>query len=337
MEKKQYTSPIAEEFAYEMRRQARRAKIINYAPVGILAFFFALLSAIAPGFLSLYNFRTILNQLSVPLVMTMGLTFVILLGSTDLSGEGLGGFCGCLVTLLVINTKNTNDFGSPAFVIAICCGLAVGLVSGFIHVKGKIPSFMVTYAMSSIMSGFAVMSYRGQPAMAKDPFLTQITSGSLFGIPYLTAVSLLVFAVAFFLQNYTSFGTYVMAIGDNEAVARSTGVNVDRIKMKVFIWAGFCIGISGVISAIRVARGDVGLGKDTVFPAITAVVVGGTTLTGGKGGVVNSLVGALIVTIINNGLILMGVNMYIRSALQGVIIIIAVALSVNRGKKVIVK
>lgn len=337
MEKKQYTSPIAEEFAYEMRLRARKTKIINYAPVGVLAFFIALLSAIAPGFLSLYNFRTVLNQLSVPLVMTMGLTFVILLGCTDLSGEGLGGFCGCLVTLLVINTKNANDFGAPAFLIAICCGLAVGLVSGFIHVKGKIPSFMVTYAMSSIMAGFAVMSYRGQPAMAKDPLLTRITSGSVFGIPYLTVVSLLVFAVAFFLQNYTRFGAYVMAIGDNEAVARNTGVNVDRIKMKVFIWAGFCIGISGVISAIRVARGDVGLGKDTVFPAITAVVVGGTTLTGGKGGVVNSLVGALIVTIINNGLILMGVNMYIRSALQGVIIIIAVALSVNRGKKVIVK
>jgi ribose transport system permease protein len=337
MEKKQYTSPIAEEFAYEMRRQARKAKIINYAPLGVLVFFFALLSAIAPGFLSLYNLRTILNQLSVPLVMTMGLTFVILLGCTDLSGEGLGGFCGCLVTLLVINTKNANDFGAPAFLIAICCGLAVGLCSGFIHVKGKIPSFMVTYAISSIMAGFAVMSYRGQPAMAKDPLLTRITSGSVLGVPYLTVVSLLVFAAAFFLQNYTRFGAYVMAIGDNEAVARNTGVNVDRIKMKVFIWAGFCVGVSGVISAIRVARGDVGLGRDTVFPAITAVVVGGTTLTGGKGGVVNSLVGALIVTIINNGLILMGVNMYIRSALQGVIIIIAVALSVNRGKKVVVK
>jgi len=337
MEKKQCASPIAEEFAYEMRRQARKAHIINYAPVGILAFFFILLSVIAPGFLSVYNFRTILNQLSVPLVMTMGLTFVILLGCTDLSGEGLGGFCGCLVTLLVINTKNANDFGAPAFLIAICCGLAVGLFSGFIHVKGKIPSFMATYAISSIMSGFAIMSYRGQPAMAKDPILTEITSGSVLGIPYLTAFALLVFVIAFFLQNYTRFGTYVMAIGDNEAVARNTGVNVDRIKMKVFMWAGFCIGIAGVISAIRVARGDIGLGKDTVFPAITAVVVGGTTLTGGKGGVINSLVGALIVTVINNGLILMGVNMYIRSALQGVIIIIAVALSVNHGKKVIVK
>lgn len=337
MEKKEYTSRIAQEFADEMRRQAKQAKIINYAPVGILAFFFLLLSVIAPGFLSIYNFRTILNQLSVPLVMTMGLTFVILLGSTDLSGEGLGGFCGCLVTLLVINTKNDNNFGAWAFLFAIACGLIVGIFSGIIHVKGKIPSFMVTYSISSIMTGFAIMSYRGQPAMAKDSMLEKITSGSLFGIPYLTLGALLVFFIALFLQQYTRFGTYVMAIGDNEMVARNTGVNVDRVKIKVFMWAGFCVGIAGVISAIRVARGDVGLGKDTVFPAITAVVVGGTTLTGGKGGVVNSLIGALIVTVINNGLILMGVNMYIRSALQGVIIIIAVALSMSRGKKVIVK
>lgn len=337
MENKQNTSLIAEEFAYEMRLQARKEKIINYAPVGILTFFILLLAIIAPGFLSAYNFKIILNQLSVPLVMTMGLTFVILLGSTDLSGEGLGGFCGCLVTLLVINTKNSNNYGAWAFMIAVICGLIVGIFSGVIHVKGKIPSFMVTYAMSSIMTGFAIMSYRGQPAMAKDTLLERITSGSFLGIPYLTIASLLVFAVAYFLQNYTRFGTYVMAIGDNEAVARNTGINVDRIKIKVFMWSGLCIGIAGVISAIRVARGDVGLGKDTVFPAITAVVVGGTTLTGGKGGVVNSLIGALIVTVINNGLILMGVNMYIRSALQGVIIIIAVALSVTHDKKVIVK
>ena len=173
--------------------------------------------------------------------------------------------------------------------------------------------------------------------MAKDPLLAKITAGTVAGIPYLTLTSLVIFGVALFLQNYTRFGTYVTAIGDNETVARNTGVNVDWVKIRVFMWAGLCIGIAGVVSAIRVARGDVGLGRDTVFPAITAVVVGGTALSGGKGGVTNSLVGALIVTVINNGLILLGANMYIRSALQGVIIIIAVALSVPRGKKEIVK
>jgi len=337
MEKSQYKSQIAEEFADEMRRQIRRTKITNFAPVTILIFIILLLSIVAPGFLSSYNFKIILNQLSVPLLMTMGLTFVIMLGSIDISGEGLCGFCGCIVTLLVINTKNANDFGVYAFLTATACGLIVGIVSGVIHVKGKIPSFIVTYAMSSIMTGFAIMSYRGQPAMARDPMLAKITTGTVLGIPLLTLSALIIFFIALFLQHYTRFGTYVTAIGDNEAVARNTGVNVDLVKIKVFMWAGLCIGIAGVVSAIRVARGDVGLGRDTVFPAITAVVVGGTALSGGRGGVINSLVGALIVTVINNGLILLGANLYIRSALQGVIIIIAVALSVPRGKKVIVK
>jgi len=105
----------------------------------------------------------------------------------------------------------------------------------------------------------------------------------------------------------------------------------------VFAWSGFCIGVAGVLGAIRIGRGEVVIGKDTVFPAITAVVVGGTPLTGGKGGVVHSLVGALIVTIIGNGLILLGVGTYIQSAIQGIIIITAVALSVKRGRKVVTK
>ena len=107
--------------------------------------------------------------------------------------------------------------------------------------------------------------------------------------------------------------------------------------MLVFAWSGFCIGVAGVLGAIRIGRGEVVIGKDTVFPAITAVVVGGTPLTGGKGGVVHSLVGALIVTIIGNGLILLGVGTYIQSAIQGIIIITAVALSVKRGRKVVTK
>jgi ribose transport system permease protein len=333
----QYTSQIGEEFAQEMKLQSQRERMIRLAPIGILIFFVFILSIVAEGFFSLKNLQAILSQLSIPLVMSMGLTFVIILGSIDLSGEGLGGFVGAIVSLMVLNSKNAMDMGVLGMIIAVVSGLAVGSLSGVIHVKGKMPSFMVTYAVSSVMAGFAVLSYKGQPAMIQYEFFSKIARGTFFGIPYLTIMALLIFVIAFILQEYTRFGSYVMAIGDNESVARNTGININKTKIKVFAWMGFCIGVAGLLGAIRIGRGEVAIGKGTVFPAITAVVVGGTSLSGGKGGVVNSLVGTLIVTVINNGLILLGVNTYIQSAVQGIIIIAAVALSVARGKKVIVK
>jgi ribose transport system permease protein len=337
MDKHGYSSPIAEEFALEMTRRNRIERIVGLAPVAILAFLVVALSAAAEGFFTLYNMQSILSQLSIPLVMSMGLTFVILLGGTDLSGEGLGGFVGSIVILMALNTRTNLDWGMWAAAIGVAAGLVVGVISGFIHVYGKMPSFIVTYAMSSVMAGFAVLSYRGQPAMAKYEFFVTLARGRFLGIPYLTWFALAVFAASYVLQEYTRFGGYVFAIGDNERVVKNTGIGINRVKILVFAWSGLCIGVAGVLGAIRIGRGEVVIGKDTVFPAITAVVVGGTPLTGGRGGVVHSLVGALIVTVVNNGLILLGVNTYYQAAIQGVIIITAVSLSVRRGRKVVTK
>ncbi len=337
MDKHSYSSPIAAEFAAEMNRRNQQERLVALAPVCILLFLVTVLSLVAEGFFSVYNMQSILSQLSIPLVMSMGLTFVILMGGTDLSGEGLGGFVGSIVILMVLNTKTSLDLGVIGMVLAVLCGLVVGVISGIIHVKGKMPSFIVTYAVSSIMAGFAVLSYKGQPAMAKYEFFVTLARGRFIGIPYLTWIALAVFAASYIIQERTAFGSYVFAVGDNERIAKNTGINIVWTKIMVFAWSGFCIGIAGVLGAIRIGRGEVVIGKDTVFPAITAVVVGGTPLTGGRGGVVHSLVGAMIVTVINNGLILLGVSTYIQAAVQGVIIITAVALSVARGKDVITK
>lgn len=337
MDKTSYSSPIAAEFAEEMNRRNKRERLVAFAPVGILLFLVAVLSVVAEGFFSLYNMQSILSQLSIPLVMSMGLTFVILMGGTDLSGEGLGGFVGSVVILMVLNTKTGLDWGVFGMVLAVLFGLVVGIFSGIIHVKGKMPSFIVTYAVSSIMAGFAVLSYKGQPAMAKYDLFVTLARGRFLAIPYLTWIALAVFVVSYIIQERTAFGSYVFAIGDNERVTKNTGIDIIKTKIMVFAWSGFCIGVAGVLGAIRIGRGEVVIGKDTVFPAITAVVVGGTPLTGGRGGVVHSLVGAMIVTVINNGLILLGVSTYIQAAVQGIIIITAVALSVARGKNVITK
>jgi len=118
---------------------------------------------------------------------------------------------------------------------------------------------------------------------------------------------------------------------------RQDGINVNKVKMLAFTWSGFCVGVAGVIGAARLGRGDIMIGTGNLFPAITAVILGGTALTGGKGGVINSLLGTLIIVILQNGLILFGVYVYIQSGIQGLIILTAVAFSVKRGNRIIVK
>jgi len=262
---------------------------------------------------------------------------VILMGSTDLSAQGLAGFVGAILALMVVNSKNANNLGFLGILIAVASAVLVTALSGLIHIKGKLPTFMVSYAVSSIMQGFAVLSYKGEPALIRDEFFTTMSQGSFLGIPYLTYIAIVMFVIAYILRFKTRFGAYDMAIGDNEGIAKNIGVNIDLTKFKVFLWLGVCIGLVGFMGAVRLGRGEVGIGSNLVFPAITSVVVGGTSLSGGKGGVVNTLVGAMIVTVINNALVLLGVSPYVQQAVQGMIIIAAVAISIPHGKNLIVK
>ena len=143
--------------------------------------------------------------------------------------------------------------------------------------------------------------------------------------------------LGYFIQKFTAYGLAVYAVGDNERVLRSTGINVDIVKIKAFAWCACCAAIAGVFGAIRLNRGEVIIGQGNLFTTITALVVGGASLSGGKGGMLESLIGVCIVTVIQNCMILLGVNPYIQEAVKGVIIIIAVSLSVARGKKDFIK
>ncbi len=332
----QYIS-VAEEFSTKINEERRKTRIITLAPLGIFLLMTVLMSIFIEGFFTVSNFISILNQIASPLVLAVGLTFVIVLGSIDLSVEGVMGFTGSIVTLLVLNNKTPYDLGVWGILLSVLAGTLVGVITGLLHVKLRIPSFMVTFGVASIITGIGILSYRGRPASVLDPMFVNISQGTVFGIPYLTWFAFLMCLIGYIIQEYTAFGKHVFAIGENESILRSTGINVDRIKIIVFTWCAFCASIAGIFGAIRLKRGEVIIGYGFLFYTITAVVVGGTSLSGGKGGVLQSLVGVFIVTVIQSSLILLGVNPYIQSAIQGSIIILAVALTVARGKKFIIK
>ena len=332
------TLTIAQEFEAKNRAETKNEKFMRWAPslvlIGMILFFIA---TCQKNFLSLDNLSTILNQMAIPLLIAIGLTFVIMLGCIDLSIDGVVGLAASLLSIFVLNDKNTNNMGILGVLLPIAVCMIIGLLIGVSYVKLKIPTFMVSFCFMFIAQGIAMLSYGGIPATIKDPVLVAIPKQSFLGLPVITWISLAVLALAYFIQEYTALGRYIYAIGTSERVPKMAGVNVDRVKIIVFVFATFCSGVAGVLGGIRLGQGQVSVGTGMMFPAQAAVVVGGTALTGGKGGVINTLVGVAIMTVLDNGLLLMGVNPDIENAIQGVIILLAVVLTVKHSDKEICK
>ena len=315
---------ITEEFAERIKSENRSAKMMKLAPLIVLACLVVVfLIVCGASFLSPKNIMNILNQMALPLVVALGLTFVIMLGSIDLSIDGSVGMAGSLFACFVLNSEFAYDLGFLSVVIAVGVSMLCGLLIGLCHVYLKIPSFMV--------------SYQGHPPTIKDPVITALPTTTFLGIPFITWVAIVMFLLCFFIQEYTAFGRHIYAVGTNENIPRSVGVSVEKVKIGVFTLAGFLFGVAGVIGAIRLGQGQIAIGDDKMFPAQAAVVVGGTSLAGGKGGVVNTIVGVLIMTVLDNGLVMLNVNPNIRTGVQGVIILVAVILTAARGAKVISK
>ncbi len=328
---------ISLEFAQKIKNQNRRDKITKYSSAIVLLGLIAVFAVIAPGFFSLTNMMTILTQIATPLVLALGLTFVVLTGSIDLSIDGTMGLAGTVVGFLVANNQNSMDLGVFGILIAVMIGMLSGLAIGCIYVKARIPSFMVSYGMSSITSGIAQSINGSLPATITSEGFRGLALHSFLGLPYITWLALALFLVAYIIQEKTAFGRCLFAVGANEKIPKMSGVNVERVKILAFVWAGLCIGLAGVIGAARLGQGTILVGRNNLFPTMTAVVVGGTLFSGGKGGVLNTLFGVLIVTVLNNGLVLLGIQAELQKGIQGMVIVIAVVASVMRSRKLISK
>ncbi|MDR2184289.1 MAG: ABC transporter permease [Treponema sp.] len=327
---------VASQFVQKIKDDAKMGVVRRYAPTIVLVVMTLFSMIFVPGFMSWKNLNNLLYQMTLPLVLATGLTFVLLIGGIDLSLEGVMGFSGSIFTLLVLNSKNSNNLGFVAVLIVVALGFVIGATNGILHVKLRIPSFMITFAMASIAKGFGVLSYRSIPATIRSESIIALSRGSLFGlVPYMTLIAMGIFFVGVIILNYTAFGRAVYAIGDNELSARAAGINIDRVKIGVFTLCGVMISIAGLLGAVRLKIGNVEIGYNQLFPTIAAVTVGG--IYPGTGGMFQTIIGVLIYTELSNYLTLMGVNTFYKQAIQGIIILVAVALSATRNRKRIVK
>ena len=329
---------ITDEFAARIKADHQKERMMKWAPVLVLILMIAVFSVIVgSAFASPANVVAILNQMSIPLIVALGLTFVIMIGSIDLSINGSVGMAGSLTGVFLLNTRTDFDLGVWGLLLAILCSVVVGASIGLMHVKLKIPSFVVSFAFMNICIGLGRLSYGGIHPVITDPIFSEVPRMSFLNIPIIAWVAIIVFIFCYYIQEHTPFGRHVYAVGTDETIPRAVGINVGRVKIMVFALAGLCFGIAGVVGALRLGQGQVGIGTGLMFPAQAAVVIGGTALSGGKGGVINTLVGVLIMAVLFNGLTMVGVNPHIRTAIEGVIILVAVILTVKRGATVISK
>ncbi len=292
------------------------------ASIVVLAIIFAYLN---PRFGSLENFRNILFQMAVPLIIIVGTTFVIQLGSIDLSVQGVMGGAGMAWILMSANTRLETDYGIWAWVVAIGIGVALGLLAGALHSLIKVPSFVVTLGTWYIGLGIGIILYGDDmlPSLTSNVLMAWPTKLTL-GLPNAFWLAAVILALGVLISRYTHFGRGVLAIGNSESIARNTGMPVNTIKIMAFTIAGALSALAGILATMQIGAGSPDLGSGQLFTVIPAAVIGGTALSGGEGGVMRSAIGVFLLIILNNGLVLAGVDPAWQSGVFGAILIAAI-------------
>lgn len=305
----------------------------------------AILAFISPNFFTLSNAMNVLKQATILGIIAMGMTLILILGGIDLSSGSVIALTGVISAIFaapggiseafsgfVHDQTGTEELLETAsslplivpILVALLVGLLTGLFNGVLTAKGKVPPFIVTLGMMTIARGVALLAADGGTV----PYVTdeyKSIGGSLFlGIPILIYVFVLVFILTAFLLYKTRFGRHVYAIGGNETAAHVSGVHIDRVKILVYMLAGTLSGLSGLLLASRIACGSPVAGQGYELDAIAACVIGGTSLSGGVGKLLGTIVGVLFIGVMSNGLDMMNVSSYYQQITKGIIIILAV-------------
>ncbi len=301
----------------------------NYSIVVVFFLIIGIAGLAAPRFLTPGNLLNILRNTSIVGSIALGMTFVIIAGGIDLSNGGV--FAAAGAVLIFLQRMKSPD-GSQALPLAVpilaACAVAVafGFLNGAVVTKAKLPPFIVTLAVGIIARSVTMYIARGATVMGNNvPPFNQIGSGSLFNIPIPFIVVILMAIFFHILLTRTKYGTYVFAVGGNENAARFSGIKVDRIRIITYVLVGLCTGIASTMEMSRmVAVAAASSGNQYEFEAITAVIVGGTSLMGGKGRLIGTIVGFIILGIVNNMMIMLNISPYLSGAVKGAVILFAV-------------
>ncbi|MEH0367282.1 ribose ABC transporter permease [Vibrio mimicus] len=296
-----------------------------------LLFLVVVVSFLNPNFFTVDNILNILRQTSVNAIIAVGMTLVILTAGIDLSVGSVLALCGAFAASLIAMEVPVL----LAVPTALLAGAVLGAISGIIIAKGKVQAFIATLVTMTLLRGVTMVYTDGRPISTgftdtADTF-AWFGTGYALGIPVPVWLMVVVFAGAWYLLNHTRFGRYVYAVGGNESATRLSGINVDRVKIGVYAICGLLAALAGIIVTSRLSSAQPTAGMGYELDAIAAVVLGGTSLMGGKGRIMGTLIGALIIGFLNNALNLLDVSSYYQMIAKAVVILLAVLVD-NKNK-----
>lgn len=280
-----------------------------------------------PQFLTVSNLTNILRQASYIAIAAVGMTMVIIIGEIDLSAGSLVCASGLIGAIVVRYTNNVV----LAVLAALLVGAIVGAINGFLNAVGKLPGFIATLASMVVLRGLAYIITGGNSVVWDNQTFTAIGTGYVGIIPIPVIIMVVVIIFGMILTKKMRFGRYIYAVGGNEETSKWSGLPVTKIKILVFTVMGILTSISGLIITARLGSGQPSAGLNFEMDAITATVVGGTSMSGGKGTIFGTVVGVILLTVLTNGMTLIGMNTYWQQVLKGIIIVISV-LADTKGK-----
>ena len=303
----------------------------------VLSIVFSLLS---PEFLTTGNLAILIKHVAINAILAIGMTFVILSGGIDLSVGSVVGLCGMIAGGLVSRGLVLPSLGGVVFVhtwlvvaIALAAGMALGAVNGWLVSRLRVPPFIATLGLLYVARGAALLMSDGAtfPNLAGDPArgntgLPAIGAGTWLGLPIPVWLMVALAAAAMFIATRTPFGRQIYAVGGNERAALLAGVRVARVRMSVYVISGLCAALVGVIIAAQLGAAHPATGETFELNAIAAVVLGGTSLMGGRGTIGGTLIGAFVIGVLADGLVLLGVSEFWQMVIKGLVIVLAVVL-----------
>ncbi|MBV2364632.1 ABC transporter permease [Streptomonospora nanhaiensis] len=311
---------------------ARRDLVGRYGrrlnEIGLLAaivLLYVVLGASASGFLSLDNQLGLLRNAATIGIAAWGVTLVIVAGEIDISIGPAVAFASVLVAK---GAAEWNLGVAGAIALTLLLGVAWGALAGWLRARFNVPSFITTLGLWSVLGGLALYMTDALPVPLPESAVFDVLGGSVLGVPTSALVMLALFAVFAYVARYTAYGRSVYAIGGNAAAARLAGLNVTRVRVLLFATTGLLAAITGILLAARLGSGNGGAAAGLEFDVIAAVVIGGTALAGGRGSLLGTFLGVVFISVIANGLVLLGVNPFFQDVVRGLIIVAAVLVNV---------
>jgi ribose transport system permease protein len=326
------SEPGAKATGFDLGR-LMRDQLRNIAPFATLILLVGFFSIAAPAFATVGNLENILQQVSVTAMIAVGLTFVILTAEIDLSVAAVANATAIVLTFFTaqpdyVNIQNLPLPGILAIPLALAACAGLGLITAFGVTKIGIPSFIMTLAMMQIGAGVSAVMVRGQIAYNVPPLILTLGSKSIYGVPWIIIVAAVMLLIAHIVLSHTRFGRYVYMVGGNREAAEYSGVNVRFVTGAVMTICAVCSGIAGMLGVAYFGSAQQNEFDTFLLDAIAAVVVGGTSLFGGRGGIGNTIVGLFVLGVLNNGLDYVKIDSFLKILIRGVILLAALVINV---------